>query len=69
MDEPDFCVGVFGFLALVILLALCTWGNDWYSCGAKTSEQGLEHRWGPFTGCLIKVDDRWIDYDKWRVME
>lgn len=72
MDEPDFGVGVFGFLALVILLAAClgiTWGNDWYSCDAKTSEQGLEHQWGPFKGCLIKMDDRWIDYDKWRVME
>lgn len=72
MHEFDFAAGAVAFLAFAALIAAClgiAGCNDWYSCDSKTSEQGLEHKWGPFKGCLIKVDDRWIDYDKWRVME
>lgn len=64
--------GIIGIILLVLVLALCLgidWCDDWYSCESKAAEQGLENQWGPFKGCLIKVDGKWIDYDKWRVME
>lgn len=53
------CVGVSG-LAMV---------GYRYTCREKAAAQGLEHQWGPAKGCLIKVDGKWIDYDKWRIME
>lgn len=53
------CAAVFG-----VALA-----GDRYTCIEKAEAQKLEHQWGPFKGCLIKVDGKWIDYDKWRVME
>jgi hypothetical protein len=49
----------------VVVLALT---GDRYTCGKKAEAQKLEHQWGPFKGCLIKVDGKWIDYDKWRVI-
>lgn len=63
---------VFDGIIVAVLLALCLridWCSDWYTCESKAMEQGLENRWGPFKGCLIKVDGKWVDYDKWRVME
>lgn len=68
----DATATVISIFATVVLLIACLgigYCSHWYECDAKASEQGLEHQWGPFKGCLIKVDGRWIDYDKWRVME
>lgn len=53
-------------IAVILLLACAI---DWYGCDSKAAAQGLEHQWGPFKGCLIKVDGKWIDYDKWRITE
>lgn len=72
MREFDFFAGVIVFLAVVAMLAAClgiAGCTERYACISKASVQGLEHQWGPFKGCLINVNGRWIDYDKWRVME
>lgn len=68
----DATATVISIFATVVLILAClgvSYCSESYTCDSKASEQGLEHQWGPFKGCLIKVEGRWIDYDKWRVME
>ena len=60
---------LFGLAVIVVACLGITYCGTWYECDSKATEQGLEHQWGPFKGCLIKVDGKWVDYDKWRVME
>ena len=34
-------------------------------CRAKAAKQGFEWSYGLFEGCMIKLDDGWLDYNKW----
>lgn len=69
MHDSGGCLAILVTVAVIagILLLACV--VDWYGCESKATAQALEHQWGPFKGCLIKVEGKWIDYDKWRVME
>ena len=68
-DATATVISIFATVLLVIACLGASYCSEWYSCDSKSMEQGLEHQWGPFKGCLIKVDGKWVDYDKWRVME
>ena len=49
------------------VIALFTFKS--YQCHTKAEMQGYECSWGPVQGCMVKVDGKWVDYDKWRIME
>lgn len=68
-DAAATLLTIFGTVVIILACLCLNCCSEWYTCDSKATEQGLEHQWGPFKGCLIKVDDRWIDYDKWRIME
>lgn len=56
----------------ILIIALCAFaliGTKAYTCTAKAERQGYECEWGLFTGCMVKIDGKWVDYDKWRVTE
>ena len=36
-------------------------------CGAKTP--GMDSDWGPVQGCMVKVNGKWVPYDRWRVVD
>lgn len=57
-----FCILVAILVASCIMLVSC-------ECHTKAEKQGYECEWGMLEGCMIKVDGKWIDYDKWRIME
>jgi len=50
----------------------CTLNNDttdYFQCKTKSKKMGLESDWGPIQGCMVKVDDQWIDINKYHIME
>lgn len=47
----------------VILFGLVAW-IDSASCSSKWEGSGLESKWGPLSGCLVKwPDGRWLPSD------
>ena len=38
-------------------------------CHLKASKQEMECSYKPLQGCMVKVDGKWIDYNRLRVME
>lgn len=38
-------------------------------CHLKASKQEMECSYNPLQGCMVKVDGKWIDYNRLRVME
>lgn len=56
-------------ITIAAIFALSLWIVPSYECGAKAEKQGYEHSWGIVEGCMMKIDGKWIDYDKWRAME
>lgn len=60
----DFLVTVtfFGIIAGALL-----W--PYYECHTKAEKQGLECSWGIIQGCMIKIDGKWVDYDRFRIMD
>ncbi len=54
------------FFALVLGI-LCA--ANFISCHVKSSKQDLECSYFPLQGCMVKIDGKWIDYDRLRVME
>lgn len=65
MSLIDFIVGA----TITAILVVSIWAWPKYQCSVKAEKQGFEYSWGLVEGCMIKVDDNWIDYDKWRIME
>lgn len=61
-----------GTTILVLLIVALFVGVElikWSRCHTKAEMQGYECSWGPIQGCMVKIDGKWVDYDKWRVME
>lgn len=42
---------------------------SYVKCHAKASKQGLECSYMPLQGCMVKIDGKWIDYDRLRITE
>lgn len=54
------------FFALVLGI-LCA--ANFISCHVKSSKQDLECSYIPLQGCMVKIDGKWIDYDRLRLIE
>lgn len=57
--------------ALLIILVIYG-GIKWdeYQCKEKANYQELEYHWGIPEGCMVKdKEGKWIDYDRYRIME
>lgn len=62
---------------LVVALIAIIVGSLWWtykaneiSCEKKATAQGLEYKYGWWTGCLVKErDGNYIDYDRYRVLK
>lgn len=66
----------FLYLCLVTLVGIIVgafyfgYKSNEYSCEKKATAQGLEYKYGFWTGCLVKErDGNYIDYGKYRVMK
>ena len=35
-------------------------------CSSKAQFQGLQYDYGIMTGCMVKVDGKWMDYERLR---
>jgi hypothetical protein len=57
---------IFGSIA--ILYGVTFWWPS-FTCEQKVQPSGYECNWTFFTGCQIKVNNQWIPYEKWRVIE
>jgi len=40
-----------------------------YECQQKAKFQELEYYWGFVEGCMVKKDGKWIDYERYRILE
>ena len=58
------------FVAIVIagIIAAVPF-SDYMVCHSKAKAQGLECEWGFIQGCMVKIDGKWIDYDRLRIMD
>ena len=57
-------------VVLVILgILAAVMASPYFECHAKAKAQGLECEWGILQGCMVKVDGKWIDYDRLRIMD
>lgn len=43
--------------------------RPYFECHTKAEKQGLECSWGIIQGCMVKIDGKWIDYDRLRIMD
>ena len=66
MSAIDFIVG----LTIAVILAVSCWIFPEYQCSTKAKAQGLEYDWGLIQGCMVREEGgKWIDYDRWRILE
>lgn len=73
-DFLDFFKTIFGFsfgaTLLIILMIYGTIKWDEYQCKEKANYQELEYHWGIPEGCMVKdKEGKWIDYDRYRIMD
>ncbi len=55
-------IAIFGIIAVVLL-------SPYFECHTKAEKQGMECSWGIIQGCMVKIDGKWIDYDRLRIMD
>lgn len=55
----------------IILIVLIIGGIklDEYQCQKKAYIQELECHWSFIEGCMVKKDGKWIDYDRYRIID
>jgi len=66
-QKTCFTLFLYSFLLAVIFGGLCVIG--YVKCHAKASKQGLECSYMPLQGCMVKIDGKWIDYERLRITE
>ena len=66
-DENIVILGFFAaaFAAIIALVAML----DKATCYSKSSAMGLDSRWGVLTGCMVKVDGRYVPLDAIRYVD
>lgn len=58
------------FMAFIVaLFYFALVGFPTMQCQEKAEMQGYGYKWDLFTGCMINVDGKWMDYEKWRLMK
>lgn len=63
-DWLELIGGIIGIIIAVICFCILPASC---SCGSKAEAQGLNYTYGPFKGCMVEVDGKWVDYDRLRV--
>lgn len=66
-EETLVVLFLYALLFAAIIGGLCLF--KYVSCHSKASMQEMECSYNPLQGCMVKVDGKWIDYDRLRVME
>lgn len=66
MDEITAIIISAAFIIFILIGAV---SFNSYECHTKAKMQGYECSWGIVQGCMVKVDEKWVDYDKWRIFE
>ena len=62
---------ILGLLFVLAMLAICVLAY-WFEaaqCGKKAKMMGLEHDYGPFTGCMVKVGNRYAPINYIRIVD
>lgn len=59
-----FCLMFLALFGIIVLGALA----DSYSCSSRAERMGFPSSYGPFEGCLIRVEGKWIPYDSYRTI-
>lgn len=67
MNEENFFI-VF-MIVLICSVLFLGYLADSYQCHSKAHFQGLEADYGIATGCMVKVDDKWMDYKRLRYID
>lgn len=59
------------FLPVIVIYLICHLSFWIWSiqCKTKAEIQNLEYNYGIIQGCMIKMNDKWIDYNRLRVLE
>lgn len=59
---------LFTVIAIAIVAGMtCTFKLA--SCHIKASKQELECSYNPLQGCMVKINGKWIDYSRLRLIE
>lgn len=62
-DENIVTVIMVAFICFILYLSYLGCAAQ---CSSKAQFQGLQYDYGIMTGCMVKVDGKWIDYERLR---
>lgn len=71
MSEHDWMVNVaVGAIVASSLVVVVTivWLSGAYLCSSKWDQSGMATSWGPFKGCQLQHQGKWIPADSYREM-
>ena len=70
-EELAVCI-ILGLLTIACTIAFIYLVMIWFprfQCEEKVRMSGNDCHWELFTGCQVKVNGKWIPYEKWRSFE
>lgn len=59
------------FIVTIVIVGIMASALLWpyFECHTKAEKQGLECSWGIIQGCMMKIDGKWVDYDRIRIVD
>jgi hypothetical protein len=66
-DHP--VMGAFLIVVLIgCLVCVPAYLANYATCSAKAEVMGTDYKFGFYEGCFIKEDGKWVDYDRYRII-
>lgn len=65
---PDLLAWAIGLMVTIAFVVGLSYVIALPPCEAKAKRMGLRYEYGLLEGCMVKVDNRWIPLDSYRVV-
>lgn len=61
---------IFSMAIIIIILAVgLAYFLEKTSCNSKTNIMGIEHSYGFFAGCMVKIDNKWQPFNDYNTVK
>lgn len=68
VEEHPIIAAIFVVAFAVFITIVPAYFTNYNTCRSKAAVLNTDYRFGFYEGCFIKEDGKWVDYDRYRII-